>query len=252
MLLRSPRLGSIAHGFPQRTGGVSRGRYESLNLLGKWGDDPGCVAENRRRLAAAGGFSLARLYAARQVHGAAVLRIGPGDDPAAIAAREADALVTDVPGVALGVGTADCVPILLADGQGRVAAVHAGWRGTVAGVATAALEALIALGARRQEVAAALGPSICPRGFEVGPEVADRFRPLPGVVDEGAGRPHVDLRRANRILLERAGLDPAAIDDAPPCTMCEPARFFSFRRDGAGIGQHLSFIVAGSVVAGTR
>jgi YfiH family protein len=243
MLLRSPRLGAVAHGFPLRSGGVSTGRYASLNLLGKWGDDPACVAENRRRLAEAGGFELTRLYTARQVHSAAVVTVGSRDDPAAIAAREADALVSEVPGVVLGVGTADCLPILLSDGHGRVGAVHAGWRGTLAGVAAAAVEAMVACGARCADIVAAFGPSICSACFEVGPEVAEHFRVLPGVVDDKPVRPHVDLRRANRVLLERAGV--SGIDDTPPCTMCEPARFFSFRRDGARIGQHLGFIVAG-------
>lgn len=244
MLLRSTQLTSIAHGFPTRRGGVSTGRFASLNLLGKWGDDPAHVAENRRRLAAAGGFTVDRLFTAHQVHGATVAVIGGDDQPAACAERDADALVTDVAGVALGVGTADCVPILLADGEGRVAAAHAGWRGTLADVAGAAVEALVALGARRERLRAALGPSICPACFEVGPEVAEQFASVAGVVDRTGARPHVDLRLANRSFLERAGLAPEAIDDRPPCTMCDAERFFSYRRDGGGIGQHLAFIVA--------
>jgi copper oxidase (laccase) domain-containing protein len=91
---------------------------------------------------------------------------------------------------------------------------------------------------------AALGPSICVRCFEVGDEVAVHFAKL-GAVDAAFAKPHVDLRRANRVVLERAGVRKDAIDDAPACTMCEPERFFSFRRDGAGIGQHLSFITGG-------
>ena len=243
MLLRSRTLGEIVHGFPVRTGGVSTGRYASLNLSAKWGDDAHHVAENRRRLAEAGGFSLPRLYTTRQVHGAEVIVVR-GDEPAAIATREADALVTDQAGVTLGISTADCVPILITDGHGRVAAIHAGWRGTVADVAARATLALVALGAKREDLRAALGPSICVRCFEVGDEVAVHFASL-GAVDASFAKPHVDLRRANRVVLERAGVRKDAIDDAPPCTMCEPERFFSFRRDGAGIGQHLSFITGG-------
>jgi len=245
MVLRSPMLGSAAHGFSLRTGGVSTGRYESLNLSFKWGDRPDHVEENRRRYAEAGGFSLPRLHTVRQVHGTGVIQVRSGDAPAAIATQEGDALVSDVPGVALAVGTADCVPILLADPQGRVAAIHAGWRGTVADIAARAVEALVAMGARPEALTAALGPCICLRCFEVGPEVAARFAELPGCIDNGRAKPHIDLRRANRLLLERSGLRPGAIDDNPPCTMCEPERFFSFRRDGAEIGQHLAFIVAG-------
>jgi polyphenol oxidase len=244
MFLRSPKLASVAHGFPTRQGGVSTGRFASLNLLAKWGDDPAHVAENRRRLADAAGFELERLFTVQQVHGAAVVTVRAGDEPTTIAAHQADALVTDVAGVALGVGTADCVPVLIADGAGRIAAAHAGWRGTVADVVAAAVEALVALGARRERLRGALGPSICAACFEVGPEVADAFVHLPGVVDRSRPRAHVDLRLANRLLLERAGLSTEAIDDRPPCTMCEPERFFSYRRDGAGIGQHLSFIVS--------
>lgn len=244
MITRSARLGAARHGFPQRTGGVSTGRYASLNLLGKWGDDPAHVAENRRRLAGAIGYEPARLYTVRQVHGVEVVTIGANDDPGNIAAIDADALVTDVPGVALGVGTADCVPILLSDERGRVGAIHAGWRGTVAGVVGRAVDALVALGAAREQLVAALGPSICARCFEVGPEVAAVFAHQPGVVDDRLAKPHVDLRRSNWLALIAAGVRGEAIDDQPPCTMCDPERYYSFRRDGAGIGQHLSVIVA--------
>src|SRR6185437_8199499 len=127
MIVTSRLLTGLRHGFSTRRGGVSTGRYATLNVGAKWGDDPEHVAHNRRRLAAAGGFDWARLYTARQVHGARV------------------ALVVEatVPGAVVGVYTADCVPILLTDGDGRVAAAHAGWRGTVAGVANAAVEALV-------------------------------------------------------------------------------------------------------------
>jgi hypothetical protein len=117
----------------------------------------------------------------------------------------------------------------------------------VADVAARAIDALERLGARRDELRAAFGPSICLSCFEVGDEVAEKFAAF-GAVAATQASLHVDLRRANRVLLERAGIRPDAIDDAPPCTMCEPERFFSFRRDGAGIGQHLSFITS----AGSR
>ena len=141
-----------------------------------------------------------------------------------------------MPGAVVGVYTADCVPILLADDEGRVAAAHAGWRGTVAGVANAAVEALVSIGARRERLRAALGPSICAHCFEVGEEVAaafDALAPSSVVRDGGGKKPHVDLWEANRLVLAAAGVPESAIDAAPPCTMCEPERFFSFRRDGA-------------------
>jgi YfiH family protein len=246
LVVTSAQLRGVRHGFSTRRGGVSRGRYSTLNVGAKWGDEPAHVEHNRRRLAAAGGFALARLYTAHQVHGARVALVVEGTTPERTAEAEADALVSMVTGVVLGVFTADCVPILIADGLGRVAAVHAGWRGTVAGVAHAAVEALVSIGARRESLRAAFGPSICARCYEVGPEVADAFRRLvPSAVVAGYVRPHVDLWEANRALLTGAGVRPERIDVAPPCTACEPERFFSFRRDGANIGQHLSFIVAG-------
>ena len=245
MLVTSRLLGGLRHGFSTRRGGVSEGRYATLNVGGKWGDAPENVAHNRRRLAAAGGFDLARLYTAKQVHGARVALVVESTLSERVAETEADVVATAVPGVVVGVYTADCVPILLADGDGRIAAAHAGWRGTVAGVANAAVEALVSIGARREKIRAALGPSICAHCFEVGEEVAAEFDKLtPSAVVRADGKkPHVDLWEANRLVLAAAGVQ--SIDATPPCTMCESERFFSFRRDGAGIGQHLSFVASG-------
>jgi YfiH family protein len=248
LLVTSPLLQSagVRHGFSTRRGGVSSGRYATLNVGGKWGDDPANVEHNRKRLAAAGGFQLDALFTARQVHGARVAVIVDGVQRERVAETEADALVSTVPELTVGVYTADCVPILYADGTGRVAAAHAGWRGTVAGVASAAVEALVSVGAEREHVRAALGPSICVRCFEVGEEVAAEFDSVvpEAVVRTAGAKPHVDLHEANRQLLVAAGVREDRIDARPPCTMCEPERFFSFRRDGGQIGQQLSFIVA--------
>jgi len=248
MLASSPLFtaAGVRHGFSTRRGGVSTDRYATLNVGGKWGDDPENVERNRRRLAAAGGFPLEQLFTATQVHGARVAVVVEGVLRERVAAVEADALVTVVPETTVGVYTADCVPILFSDGDGRVAAAHAGWRGTVQGVASSTVEALVSVGARRERIRAALGPSICARCFEVGDEVAAEFdRVVPSSVIRTAGeKPHIDLWEANKVLLLDAGLRPELIDAAPPCTMCEKERFFSFRRDGANIGQHLSFVVA--------
>jgi len=242
--LTSPLL-RARHGFSTRNGGVSTGRYATLNVGGKWGDAEANVRENRRLLAADAGFDLARLATVHQVHGRAVA-FADGKNAETLAAVDADALVARGPGRAIGIYTADCVPILLDDGDGRVAAAHAGWRGTVAGVAAAAVEALVSAGADRAKLRAALGPSIGPCCFEVGDEVAARFLAWPDAIRAVDGKkPHVDLWAANRAQLIDAGLSPDRIDAAPPCTMCDGARFFSFRRDGGSIGQMLSFIVAG-------
>ncbi len=231
------------HGFSTRIGGVSAGRYATLNVGGKWGDRGDNVRENRRLLAEDAGFDLARLATVHQVHGAAVA-LADGRAAEALAATDADALVAAEPGRCVGVYTADCVPVLLDDGEGRVAAAHAGWRGTVAGVAAAAVEALVSRGARRDRIAAALGPSIGPCCFEVGADVAARFGRF-AVARPGGARPHVDLWAANAAQLAAAGVPRERIDASPPCSMCDEERFYSFRRDGGSIGQMLSFIVAG-------
>jgi YfiH family protein len=255
-LLVSPRLEPLAppgftHAFTTRLGGVSAPPFDALNLGGKWGDAPDSVTENRRRLMRAVG---GRLVVARQVHGPVIARVRAGDSPDAIARLEADGLCSDAPGVTLGVFVADCVPALLADARtGAFAAVHAGWRGTVAGVLPAAVRALAAeLGARPGDLRIALGPAIGPCCFEVGDEVVAAFGALfadaraRGIVlpsPRGVpGKSHVDLKAANRLLLERAGVAPENIDAGPECTHCEPARFFSFRRDGSSTGQQMGVI----------
>lgn len=232
----------VVHGFTSRLDGVSSGRFASCNLGRSWGDEPGLVDANLRLVAADAGFAVESLCQVIQVHGGAVLAMTAPESRQ----READGMVTARP-LCLGVLTADCVGILLADGKGRVAAVHAGWRGTVQGVAGAAVAELRALGARPEELRAVLGPSIGPCCFEVKADVAAAFAPRsPDSVQRRGERIYVDLWRTNRALLLQAGLVPEHIDAAPPCTACDARRFYSYRRDGAGIGQHLAFILGGA------
>ena len=251
-LLRSELIAApFVHGFTTRVGGVSAPPFDTLNLGAKWGDDPTKVSENRRRLERAVG---APILVARQVHGTVIARVRPGDDPAALAQVEADGICSDSPGLAVGVFVADCVPALVVDPRtGSFAAVHAGWRGTVGGVLPAAVRALATeFGARPEDLRVALGPAIGPCCFEVGPEVVAAFEALfadaraRGIVlpssRGAAGKANVDLKAANRLLLERAGVAPAAIDAGPECTHCDSARFFSFRRDGGGIGQLMGLV----------
>ncbi|MCC6810076.1 MAG: peptidoglycan editing factor PgeF [Deltaproteobacteria bacterium] len=219
-----------------------------MNLVGKWGDDPAAVAENRRLFAAAGGFSLERLFVAKQVHGVAVIEVGAAQTPAEVASVEADALVTNVAGAVLAISTADCVPLLFANATGTiVGAAHAGWRGTVQGVVAKTVAALDDLGAAPRELHVALGPSICVGCFEVGEEVAREFAEAgAGVVRRDLGaKPHVDLQLAHRLALDQVGVSADRVDGAPPCTMCEPDRFYSFRRDKGTTGGHLSFVRVG-------
>ena len=236
--------GAFVHGFATRAGGVSPAPYDSLNLGMRWGDAREHVLENRRRLQLA--CAARALYVVAQVHGVAVVTVGAGDDPAAIAAQEADALVTDVPGAALAVFVADCVPVLMACPRtGACAAAHAGWRGVVAGVATATLAALErGFGCRPEDVHVAIGPSIGVCCFEVGPEVVAAFTPaLAASVSERPGRkPHIDLRQALRLQLVAAGVRADRIQSSADCTRCDPGRFYSFRREGTRTGQHLAVI----------
>lgn len=227
----------LVHGFSDRLGGVSEGRYATLNLGRRWGDAPAAVAENYRRVAAAGGFRGETLRLVRQVHGAVVLR---ARDVAADS--EADGLWVhrdDGPLVA-GVLTADCVPLLICDTAGTVAAaVHSGWKGTVADIAGAAVRVL-AEQVPVHTLVAAIGPCIEVGAFEVGEEVAAQFDPA--FVRRGLARPHVDLVATVTAQLVAAGVPAAAISRVGGCTCSEPGRYFSYRRDGAGIGQMLAFI----------
>ena len=173
--------------------------------------------------------------AEKQVHGNHVLRVeAPG------ACGVGDALVTGTPGLWVGIRTADCVPILLADSRLRlVAAVHAGWRGTLAQVLR---QALTQMESDPRDVYAALGPSIGVCCYEVGPEVASHFtttRPGP------RGREHLDLIAANRDQLLTAGVPLAQIDAAPPCTHCGDG-FHSYRRDGSQAGRMVAAIRRGA------
>jgi YfiH family protein len=246
-LLRSALLpAGFRHGFTTRLGGISEGAFRSFNFGGAWGDDPAAVRENRRRLYAAA--EITRLLSVVQVHGAEVHVVEPGQaDEASLAGIKADALCARglPPDTALGVYSADCTPILFADpATGAVAAAHAGWRGTVAGVAAATVRALErAFDVRPEDLHVAFGPSIGPCCFEVGDEVAALFPPE--VVRLGAsprGRPLVDVRAANRAALRASGVRADRIDAEAPCTACRPERFFSFRRDGRPTGQHIAFI----------
>jgi YfiH family protein len=237
-----PRDG-IDHGFPERTGGVSTGLRASLNLGLRWGDDKENVEENRRLVARHAGYDPEQLQVMRHVHGVNVWRVGePIPDPA-----EFDGLVTDRVGPVLSAFAADCIPLVFADPVARViGSAHAGWRGTVNGIAANVVARMGELGSKPENVRVALGPSIGPECFEVGPEVVEQFRAafgdVPEMVVQGPKKEHIDLRVATRALLEKVGVRPEHIDAAPPCTRCEGDRFFSYRRDGQAGGVHMAYI----------
>lgn len=220
----------VAHGFFTRRGGVSSGIYASLNLGRGSADAPEAVEINRTRcLTALGAGALVTNY---QVHGArVVLATGAADDRA----HRADALVSRVPGLALGILTADCVPVLFADeAAGVVGAAHAGWRGTAAGVLEATVEAMAGQGAAPAQIRAAVGPAIAQPSYQVGADVraafleadadaARFFRP-----DAAEGKFRFDLPGAVAARLTAVGL--AAVERFDLDTYADEARFFSYRR----------------------
>jgi YfiH family protein len=246
MLLSSSLL-PVPHGFSTREGGVSEGPFASLNLGFSVGDERERVAENLARVARQAGVEPSALRTVSQVHGAAVLEVssragGPEVPPVV---GEADAVWTGLAGEAVGVKTADCVPILLVDLEGRhVAAVHSGWRGTVAQVTARTVDALVARGAKPARILCAVGPSIRACCYEVSPELAQTFEEAfgPEAVRGGGARPHLDLVAALRRTLAERGIADAHVDVLPHCTHCDD-RFFSHRRDAGRTGRHLSLVV---------
>lgn len=250
-ILRSALLArhGFPHGFSTRLGGVSVGPYASMNLGWTVGDDPRAVEENHQLLAAAIGIDRSGLRLATQVHGASVLDTdaAPRDRRSEPPGTGHDALVARARGIAVGVRTADCVPILVGDPEtGAVAAIHAGWRGVVAGVVGAALEVLAPEPASRARLVACIGPHIRVERFEVGEDVAAKIAAVsePSVIVPGSPRPHADLAKAVRVQLVRAGLAEAGVDDVGGCTLGEADRFHSHRRDGERSGRMLSIVAA--------
>lgn len=234
------RVPGLRHGVTTREGGVSTGSWRSLNLGRSTGDRPEAVAENGRRVAAALGADRVRFP--HQVHGV-VVRVVASTDAGPLG--EADAVATAEPGVALGVLGADCPGIVLADPVRRtLAVVHSGWRGTVAGVAPAAVRVLVErFGSRPEDLVAGIGPGISARSYEVGPEVADAVRSqVPDgerAISKGRGdRAHVDLSLAIRAQLVACGVRADAIEAMALCTVEAEDVLFSHRRDGAGAGRH--------------
>lgn len=260
-VIQSPALVRVGvpHGFSTRAGGVSAGMFASLNFgnPGELGpaerDSPANLAENWRRLTHAIGAAGRRVLQVHQVHGAEVAVASP-DAPWADALR-ADAIVTDDAGALAAVRVADCAPVLISTLDGRVvAAVHAGWRGVVGGVALATARSVREVARRigaSAELAAAVGPCIAVGAFEVGEEVAAqfeaRFGDEPGVVRRagvggGGFKPHVDLSLALARQLRAEGVPGARLDVLAACTASDPTRYFSHRRDRGLTGRMVGVI----------
>jgi YfiH family protein len=226
----------LRHAFFTREGGVSEGIFAALNVGLGSGDDPAHVRENRRRAATSLAVAENGLVTAYQIHSAKVVVVEqpwkPGQAP------QVDALVTRQRGVALGILTADCAPILFADTKsGVIGAAHAGWKGAIGGVIEATVEAMTKLGAKPARITAAIGPCIAQDSYEVGPEfpapfVAEdptngrHFRPDRNA--EGEPRWRFDLAGYVSDKLERLGL--AAVETLPYDTCADDRHFFSYRR----------------------
>lgn len=255
----SDKLCSL-HGFSTRLGGVSLYPHtSSLNLAFGRGDDRETVLENLRIFADAVGVDPKRVVSVSQIHSADVRYVGEknaGQGYFCDEGFQCDGYVTDVGGIVLGVKTADCVPILMEgyNSLGKVCAVgaaHAGWRGSVNGIAQNCLDALISLGAEREKVRIAIGPSICAECFEVrrdfydtlvelrGQNFTERFV-MPDKKRDGVW--HCDLKKMNRELLIEAGVKTENIEVSSDCTCCIPERYFSHRYSRGERGTMLSVI----------
>ncbi len=246
---QSLSLKNIRHGFFTRHGGVSSGLYASLNGGIGSRDSATDVAENRARMAAALGVEPQSLLTAYQIHSpqAVVVEAAWTSDER----PRADGIVTRTPGLAIGVTTADCGPILLADpAAGVIGAAHAGWRGALTGIVEATVGVMEQFGAERRRIHAALGPMIRQRNYEVGPELVARFV----AEDSDSRRFFVPAPREGHALFDLAGYIAMRLarsgvrqfEDLGLCTYADPARFFSFRRSThqaeADYGRHVNAI----------
>jgi polyphenol oxidase len=249
-------LEGLRHGFFTRQGGVSGGIYTSLNGGQGSDDNPDHVAENRRRMAGHLRVTPENFVSAYQVHSPDVAVVTTPwrreDRP------KVDALVTNQPGIALGISTADCGPLLFADLEaGVIGAAHAGWKGAFTGIGPATVEAMIALGAKRDRIRVALGMMISQAHYQVGPEFIARFLAEDAsfarffTPANSSGHAHFDLPAFNRHKLEAAGV--TLIDDLALCTYADETRFFSYRRTThrkePDYGRHISAIALACALA---
>lgn len=241
-------------GFTTRHEGVSRTPYNSLNLGTNTLDQPHSVEGNRSLLARAFGTTQDALVTVKQVHGTDILVIDePNEDYSHFLGIEGDAIITNQPGVMIGVCVADCVPILLLDQEKRIiAAVHAGWQGTAARLASKTVAGMRSLfECNPATLQAFIGPSIRKCCYEVDAPVRQAFSqsgiPWESFAEQsGDNRWHLDLSTANRDLLLESGLSSARIQSSDMCVCCLRELFFSYRRDGGETGRQMGFIMLNS------
>lgn len=238
-------------GFTTRHEGISRPPYNSLNLGATTQDQQHNVEGNRSLMTRAFGVAQEALVTVRQVHGSDILVIdAPNDDYSHFLTLESDAIITNQPGVMIGVCVADCAPILLMDPEKRViAAVHAGWQGTAAGLVSKTVAGMKSLfDCNPSALQAAIGPCISKCCYEVDAPVKQAFAQSPVSWEacaelNGDGKWQIDLAAANRELLISAGVPAAAIQVSDLCVSCHRELFFSYRRDDGETGRQMGFIM---------
>ncbi len=223
-------ISGLSHGFFGRAGGVYKGLYKSLNTGQGSGDCPQNVHENRRRVAALLGVKGNRLVTNHQIHSPKVITL---ESPPNDAPKQADGMVTNRPGLALSVLTADCAPVLFCDPKAKViGAAHAGWRGALAGVTDETIKAMCKLGAERRQIRAAIGPCISGANYEVGEDfisefITDNLGNRKFFKQARAGKARFDIKSYLLARLKKQGLK--HIEALRDCTYGAPERYFSFR-----------------------
>jgi YfiH family protein len=244
----------VRHAFSTRFGGISKDEFSSMNLAFGRGDSDENVRENYRRFCSAAGFRYESLVSSAQDHHTFVRRVGkeqcgigiwkPKDRPSV------DGLITNEPGVTLVTHYADCVPIFLLDPQKRaICLLHAGWRGTVAKIGAAGVQAMVReFDTRPQDLIAGIGPSIGPCCFEVDKPVQEAFaaltslHPADFIRDDGNGKYHINLWETNRRILMEAGIPESSITIGGICTKCNADWLFSHRATGGKRGGLSAFM----------
>ena len=236
----------LLHGFMGRRGGKSLGPFAGLNVSYRVGDDPKVVSQNDCDVKLAAGIHDGRIVTMKQMHGEDLVEV---KDKNLKEAGEADGMVTSEKDIYLAVLTADCVPLLfVAPKQRVVAAVHAGWRGTMAGIAEKTARLLkTRYGVEPSELEVALGPSIGICCYEVKDDVAGPLMKRWGKLTTPSiavrdGKSFINLRRLNRDILRAAGVPGNQLFQVGPCTSCTPEDFFSYRRERSETGRQMSFV----------
>lgn len=241
----------VPHGFTTRYGGVSTGHLASMNIGIHRGDELSNVAKNYQILGQVIGFTTADVVAAKQIHSDIIYKVTAADRGGCLiegASPVCDGLITNVPGIALNVFTADCTPILYHDPvTGAVGAAHAGWRGTAAGIAGKTVQAMVdAYSCNPENIHVAIGPHIGPCCFETDKDVPEAMVNALGEealahIEKRGDKYYLDLTQINSAFLRRAGIK--HIESCPDCTACQPDRFWSYRRVGAKRGSQGAIIV---------